>query len=80
MTTRLRVALAMSDFPAYMVAGQVGVNHTTISKYARGHQVIKEAHLIRLAAFFDLKPEELRGDADEDWTRDYILKVKGVKV
>lgn len=74
MATRLKVVLTLEDVPAYVVAGVAGVNASTLSRYVNGRMPIKERHLSRLAAFFDVDPDDLRGDADEDWAMELLSR------
>jgi hypothetical protein len=80
MATRLKVVLTLSDFPLYMIGGATGIEPSCLSRYSRGRRQLPERHLIRLAAFFDLHPDDLRGEADLDWAANYIARVKKQKV
>ena len=58
----LRQMIARSGAPMYHVAGLVGIDPSTLSKYANRRLPIRHNHMLALCELFECEPEDLLAD------------------
>jgi transcriptional regulator with XRE-family HTH domain len=62
--TKLREAVLSTGKPAYYIAAQAGIHHSTFSLYMIGRKPIKVDHLANLCKVFNCEPDFLMGWSD----------------
>lgn len=75
MITRVRKLLLEQPDPQYKVAARIGIDPSTLSRYALGREPIKSIHLVRICRYFQVPVEQVIGYVDEqdivDWAEEY---------
>lgn len=59
--TKLDLLVRSSHRRQFQIAGVCGIHHTTFSQYVRGIKALKPHHIIALAKYFQVTPEDIVG-------------------